>query len=365
MRAAMVRAGSVSDQVPWGSATRSTWRRSDGRPESSAAARHRLEHQVGDRHARRGRGDADQDRRARGGVARGRIHDWRCYGPPMAKSDTARWEAALDGFTKESFEADGKRRDIYRAGHGPAVIIISEMPGITPLVAEFGRKVVAAGCTAVMPHIFGDPGRPASGVYVLQSFGPACISREFCALRPEEDQPDHGLAAQAGGGGARTLWWTGGRCRRHVLHRRLRAGHDGRRHRAGTGAQSAVAALAVDKKHKADIGISDADLARVKERTAAGTCLLGPAVQQRPLLLRGRGSPPCGASWGMRSLRWSSTRRRAIRTGIPRTAHSVLTEHLQDREGTPTRAALDQTLTFFREKLGVGTGPGPEAGPGE
>jgi hypothetical protein len=37
----------------------------------------------------------------------------------------------------------------------------------------------------------------------------------------------------------------------------------------------------------------------------------------------------------------------------------VLTEHLQDEEGTPTRAALDQTLTFFREKLGVGSGPGP------
>ena len=58
----------------------------------------------------------------------------------MAKSDTAQWEAALEGFTKESFEADGKRRDIYRAGSGPAVIVISEMPGITPLVAEFGQE---------------------------------------------------------------------------------------------------------------------------------------------------------------------------------------------------------------------------------
>ena len=36
-----------------------------------------------------------------------------------------------------------------------------------------------------------------------------------------------------------------------------------------------------------------------------------------------------------------------------------VTEHLVDKEGTPTRAALDQTLTFFREKLGVGSGPGP------
>ena len=40
-------------------------------------------------------------------------------------------------------------------------------------------------------------------------------------------------------------------------------------------------------------------------------------------------------------------------------AHSVLTHHLVDQEGAPTRAALDKTLAFFRENLGVGAGPGP------
>jgi hypothetical protein len=32
--------------------------------------------------------------------------------------------------------------------------------------------------------------------------------------------------------------------------------------------------IPLSKRHKADIGISDADLARVKERTAAGICVL-------------------------------------------------------------------------------------------
>ena len=32
-------------------------------------------------------------------------------------------------------------------------------------------------------------------------------------------------------------------------------------------------------------------------------------------------------------------------------AHSVLTEDLDDRPGTPTRAALDQVLAFFTEHL--------------
>lgn len=39
----------------------------------------------------------------------------------------------LHDFARESFEADGKTRDIYRLGTGPAVIVISEVPGITPL----------------------------------------------------------------------------------------------------------------------------------------------------------------------------------------------------------------------------------------
>ncbi|HIZ99500.1 MAG TPA: hypothetical protein H9805_13105 [Candidatus Janibacter merdipullorum] len=32
-------------------------------------------------------------------------------------------------------------------------------------------------------------------------------------------------------------------------------------------------------------------------------------------------------------------------------AHSVLTEHLVDREGEPTRAALDEVLDLFRARL--------------
>ena len=324
----------------------------------------RLEHQVGDGHARRGRGDADQDRCARGGAARRRIHDWRCYGPPMAKSDTARWEAALDGFTKESFEADGKRRDIYRAGHGPAVIIISEMPGITPLVAEFGRKVVAAGCTAVMPHIFGDPGDRPQASTCSQSLGPACISPEFAAFALKKTSPItvwlRKLAAaeheRCGGPGvgAVGMCFTGGFALAMMVDDIVLA---------PVLSQPSLP-LPLNQKHKADIGISDADLARVKERTAAGTCLLGLRFSNDPFCFEERFAT-LRRELGDAFIAVEIDSSPGNPHGHPKNAHSVLTEHLQDREGTPTRAALDQTLTFFREKLGVGTGPGPEAGPGE
>ena len=39
--------------------------------------------------------------------------------------------------------------------------------------------------------------------------------------------------------------------------------------------------------------------------------------------------------------------------GVPRDAHSVVTRHLVDEPGHPTRAALDRVLGFFRERLAV------------
>lgn len=40
---------------------------------------------------------------------------------------------------------------------------------------------------------------------------------------------------------------------------------------------------------------------------------------------------------------------------VPGPPHSVLTEHLIDEPGQPTRDALDQVLAFFQQKLGVTT----------
>jgi hypothetical protein len=39
--------------------------------------------------------------------------------------------------------------------------------------------------------------------------------------------------------------------------------------------------------------------------------------------------------------------------GVPRTAHSVVTRHLVDEPGHPTRIALDRVIAFFRERLAV------------
>ena len=62
----------------------------------------------------------------------------------------------MDGFERRTFTFEGKTREVYRTGSGPAVIVIAEIPGITPKVAEFGRRVADIGCTAVLPRLFGE-----------------------------------------------------------------------------------------------------------------------------------------------------------------------------------------------------------------
>jgi dienelactone hydrolase len=121
----------------------------------------------------------------------------------------------------------------------------------------------------------------------------------------------------------------------------------------------------VSKRHKADIGISDEDLARVKRRTEAGQCLLGLRFSNDPFCFEAR-FETLRRELGDRFLAVEIDSAPGNPSGHPKNAHSVLTHHLVDRPGTPTRQALDRTLAFFRENLGVGSGPGPRpAGMGD
>src|ERR1700674_5531967 len=95
----------------------------------------------------------------------------------------------LTDFSHFEFEHEGKRRNVYRKGTGPAVIVIHEIPGITPQVARFARYVVDAGMTAFMPHLFGVPGKPVSRAYATIEMARACIGREFRMLAENGSSP--------------------------------------------------------------------------------------------------------------------------------------------------------------------------------
>jgi dienelactone hydrolase len=108
----------------------------------------------------------------------------------------------------------------------------------------------------------------------------------------------------------------------------------------------------ITKAHRRDLGISDEDLARVKERCAAeeDLCLLG-------LRFTGdRTSPPerfqrLRDELGDKFVSVEIDSSPGNPHGHPKGAHSVLTNHLDDTPGTPTREALDKVLELFRSKL--------------
>jgi dienelactone hydrolase len=85
----------------------------------------------------------------------------------------------LSGWTQGSFTAAGLTRDTYRRGSGPGVVVVHEIPGITPKVAQFANDVVDAGFTVVMPSLVGTPGKDVSGPYLASSMTKVCIAKEF------------------------------------------------------------------------------------------------------------------------------------------------------------------------------------------
>lgn len=60
---------------------------------------------------------------------------------PLRNDDT------LHDFERRLASLDGVERAVYVGYHGPAVIVMAEMPGISPDVARFARWVRDAGFT--------------------------------------------------------------------------------------------------------------------------------------------------------------------------------------------------------------------------
>ena len=96
---------------------------------------------------------------------------------------------ALETWEKGSFTAATLTRDTYRKGSGPVVIVVHEIPGITPAVERFADDVVNAGFTVVMPNLVGTAGQEVSGKYIASSMLKVCISKEFTNMALQKTSP--------------------------------------------------------------------------------------------------------------------------------------------------------------------------------
>ena len=259
---------------------------------------------------------------------------------------------ALDDFTKDSFAALGRQHDVYRAGSGPAVIVIHEIPGITPLVAAFARTLAARGMSAVMPSLFGTPGAVASTRYELREAVRACVNSEFTKLATNKTSPvttylralaAHELERCGGPGvGAVGMCLTGGFALAMSVDPIMIA---------PVLSQPSLP-LPLRGSQRRALGISDADLATVQARIADGLCVMGLRFT------RDKTSPPerfarLREELGDNFIGVEIDSSPSNPWGYPKGAHSVLTTHYSSEPHSPTQQALDGVIEFLATRLGV------------
>src|SRR5882757_5716983 len=95
----------------------------------------------------------------------------------------------LDDFDPREITLDGVTKRVHVAGTGPAVIVMTEMPGISPHVARFARWVRDAGFTVYMPSLFGRDGAVPGAEEGAAIFQRACVSAEFRAMAANQSSP--------------------------------------------------------------------------------------------------------------------------------------------------------------------------------
>lgn len=260
--------------------------------------------------------------------------------------------------TLEDFEArdvtlEERTRRVYVAGEGPAVIVLPEMPGISPEVARFARWVRDAGLSVYMPSLFGRDGAVPQADEGAKVFQRACVSAEFNALQAGRASPVttwlRALArlahAERGGPGVGVIGmcFTGNFALTMTLEPSVLApvlaqpslplGDPG-------GLESSAEELAAVR---ARLERDDLEVRALRfagdpfcqaARFAAYQAALGPRF--KPTVLPDEVAHPEPSPF--------------FQAHVPR-PHSALTAHLVDETGHPTVEARDAVLGFFREAL--------------
>jgi dienelactone hydrolase len=258
----------------------------------------------------------------------------------------------VSGFDAQTLEFEGAPRHVYRAGAGPAVIVMSEIPGITPAVVSFAQRVVNAGYTVFMPLLFGEPMRPPERGYALRVILKACISREFRVLSSNQSSPivdwlralaRHAHAECGGRGvGAIGMCFTGNFALAMMLNAPVLA---------PVLAQPSLP-FALTKSRRGALHASAKELRAAHEKIdAEGARILALRFIQDPMC-PGERFARLRSEFGNAFEAIEIDEKYANPRG-PKPAHSVLTNHLIDEAGQPTRQALERTLAFLKEQLGV------------
>jgi dienelactone hydrolase len=260
----------------------------------------------------------------------------------------------LDDFTARSITLNGVTKVVHVTGNGPGVIVMTEMPGISPHVARFSRWVRDAGFTVYMPSLFGRDGAVPQAEEGIAVFKRACVSAEFRAMAANQSSPVTQwlralarLAHEECGGpgvGAIGMCFTGNFALTMMLEPAMLA--------------PVLSQPTLPLDDPAGLEIAPEELSAVRERLDREDLTV--------LAYRFEGDKFCraerfaaytqalGQRFVARVLPDSAANRKSLPPFFEQVVtqpHSVVTAHLIDEAGQPTLAARDEILAFFAKRL--------------
>lgn len=260
---------------------------------------------------------------------------------------------SLEDFLSREISFNEISKMVYVMGNGPAVIVMPEMPGISPQITRFCRWVRDAGFTVYLPSLFGTDGDVPTAEEGLAVLKRACVSAEFRALAANQTSPVtvwlRALAKfaheECGGPGigAIGMCFTGNFALTMMLEPAMLA--------------PVLSQPSLPMNEPGGLEISPEDLTAVKNRLDREDLTV--------LAYRFQGDRFCTAQ---RFAAYSNALGDRIKTivlpdnaahpspppffekvvGCP---HSVVTAHLIDEAGQPTTQARDEILAFFAQRL--------------
>ena len=250
----------------------------------------------------------------------------------------------IDKFRRWSFGAEGIEHAVYSRGKGAPVVLMHELPGMTPGCIRTGEQIVRAGFTVHMPMFFGEPGRTQTLRNLVTT---VCVRREFNTLTSNGASPiANWLRAlcrevsrkNAGSGvGLIGMCFTGNVVLSVMLEPVVRV--------------PVLCEPALPFFHRTALGIPDSDVDTGLRRSPDSPILAFRFSEDKKCPRERFETLRSTYGTGIKTHEYSSAPGNPFR--IPQNAHSVLTNAYpgRDHPDHPSERALSEILTHFRTHL--------------
>ncbi|MET4492164.1 dienelactone hydrolase family protein [Bradyrhizobium sp. LA7.1] len=263
----------------------------------------------------------------------------------------------LEDFEPRKITLDGTTKMVHVSGKGPAVIVIPEVPGISPHVARFARWVREAGFAVYVPSLYGRDGEPVDLEVGQAIFKRVCVSAEFRAFGAGGSAPVTkwlrglaGLAHNECGGpgvGAIGMCFSGNFALSMMLEPAMLA--------------PVLSQPALPLDDDAGLQIASDELNAIKKRLDEENLTVMGYRFEGDRFCKAQRFAAYQEALGDRFISHVLPDS-AANPHVPeffekvvQTPHNVVTVHLIDEEGQPTRKARDEILAFFALRLRTST----------